>query len=116
MGYKPSIRQKISFGYYAGVAVIFALFLFTLTELSVIEKKIMFADVIADLFETTLEMRRYEKNFFLYAQREDYDEAMRYVVRADEILTTHRAEYEALLVSSDVVRLQQDLRDYRAVL
>lgn len=69
MDYKSSIRQKISLGYYAGVAVIFALFLFTLTELSLIDKKIMFADIIADLFETTLEMRRYEKNYFLYEQR-----------------------------------------------
>lgn len=116
MNYKPSIRQKISFGYYAGVAVIFALFLFTLTELSVIDRKIMFADVIADFFETTLEMRRYEKNFFLYNQRGDYEESIRYVSRAEEILTRHRSEYESLLVAADVSRLQKLLQDYRALL
>lgn len=116
MEYKPSIRQKISLGYYAGVGVVFALFLFTLTELSVIDKKIMFADVIADFFETTLEMRRYEKNFFLYGHREDYDEAIRYIVRAQEILDTHTQEYESLIVSDQLVRIQTDLRDYRALL
>ncbi|NLI31130.1 MAG: HAMP domain-containing protein [Nitrospiraceae bacterium] len=116
MDYKPSIRQKISLGYYAGVGVIFALFLFTLTELSVIDKKIMFADVIAEFFETTLEMRRYEKNFFLYQQREDFEESIRYVSRAEEILAKHQREYENLLVSAEILHLRKVLQDYRKLL
>ena len=52
--YRSSIRQKIVFGYYTIVAVIVGLSLFALFELSFIEKKIMFGDVISEFFDTTL--------------------------------------------------------------
>jgi signal transduction histidine kinase len=116
MQYRPSIRQKISLGYFAGVGVIFLLFFFTLIELSAIDNKIMFADVITDFFETTLEMRRYEKNYFLYHQPTDYEESLRYVSRAEEILSHHKGDYDDLLSSSDFLRLKELLQDYRILL
>jgi two-component system NtrC family sensor kinase len=57
--YKPSIRQKITLGYYAIVAMIVGLTLFTFLELRYIEKKIMFGEAISEFFDTTLEIRRF---------------------------------------------------------
>ena len=70
--YSSSIRQKIILGYYTIVAIIVGLSFFVFLELSFIEKKIMFGDVISEFFDTTLEIRRFEKNFFLYGQKSDY--------------------------------------------
>ncbi|HTZ18568.1 MAG TPA: hypothetical protein VMB78_09040, partial [Dissulfurispiraceae bacterium] len=58
MDYKPSIRRKITLGYYAGVAVILALFVFIFTELILVEKQLMFGDAINEFLDMTLEMRR----------------------------------------------------------
>ena len=70
--YEPSIRQKIIFTYYAGIVVIIGLSVLTLSELWYMEKKVRFGAVVTEIFDTTLEIRRFEKNFFLYEKEEDY--------------------------------------------
>ena len=64
MNYTPSIRQKITLGYYAIVLMIIGLSVFTFLELRYIEKKIMFGEAISEFFDTTLEIRRFEKELF----------------------------------------------------
>src|SRR4030067_2407512 len=86
MQYYPSIRQKITLGYYAIVAMIISLSLFTFLELRYLEQKIIFGEAISEFFDTTLEIRRFEKNFFLYEKQSDYDENITYVSRAQEII------------------------------
>ncbi len=55
--YQPSIRQKITFGYYAILTLIIGLSIFTFIELRFMEKKIMFGEAISEFFDTTLEIR-----------------------------------------------------------
>ena len=116
MDYKPSIRRKITFGYYAGVAVILALFVFTFTELILVEKKLMFGGVINEFFDMTLEMRRFEKNFFLYEQYSDYQENLRYISKSEDILSANISEYSALVVADRLKALQVDLTEYRKLM
>jgi two-component system, NtrC family, sensor kinase len=113
MDYKPSIRRKITFGYYAGVAVILALFVFTFTELILVEKKLMFGGIINEFFDMTLEMRRFEKNFFLYQQTSDYRENLQYVTKAQDILAANINEYSTLVVADRLKTLQINLTAYR---
>ena len=116
MNYKPSIRRKITFGYYAGVAVILALFVFTFTELILVEKKLMFGGVINEFFDMTLEMRRFEKNFFLYEQYSDYQENLRYISKAQDILSANVGEYSALVIADKLKALQINLQEYRKLM
>jgi len=111
--YQSSIRQKITFGYYIGVMVIIGLSLFTLIELWYIEKKVRFGEVVTEFFDTTLEMRRFEKNFFLYRQSEDYQENLRYIEKALEILDKNVSGYKNLAVSTQLDKLRDDLSKYR---
>jgi len=111
--YQPSIRQKITFGYYLGVVVIMGLSLFMLIELWYIDKKVRFGEVVTEFFDSTLEMRRFEKNFFLYKQIEDYRETIRYVEQSMHILDKNMREYQSLVVSKTLRTLSDDLRQYR---
>jgi len=115
MDYKRSIRRKITLGYYAGVAVILTLFVFIFSELILVEKKLMFGGVINEFFDMTLEMRRFEKNFFLYQQMSDYQENLQYVAKAQEILATNSSEYGNLVVPDRLKTLQIDLANYRTL-
>jgi two-component system NtrC family sensor kinase len=63
--YRTSIRQKIIVGYYAAVAVMIGMAVFTFMTLMFLEKKIVFSTVITELFDTTLEIRRFEKDLIL---------------------------------------------------
>lgn len=114
--YQSSIRQKITFGYYFGVMVIIGLSLFTLVELWYIEKKVRFGEVVTEFFDATLEMRRFEKNFFLYRKTEDYQENIRYIEKAMEILDKNVSGYKNLAVSTELDRLRADLNKYRLLI
>jgi signal transduction histidine kinase len=111
--YKPSIRQKITLGYYAIVAMIIGLTMFTFLELRYIEKKIMFGEAISEFFDTTLEIRRFEKNFFLYEQRSDYDENVKYVTRAQDFIDRNITGFTAVASPEQISTLQVSLKDYK---
>ncbi len=111
--YRQSIRQKIRLGYYAVVVIIVGLSAFAFFELSYLEKKITVGEVISEFFDTALEVRRFEKNYFLYEQRSDYEENLRYVTRAGELLAANRSGFVALSSEDQATLLADDLRSYR---
>jgi len=109
---QPSIRQKITFGYYAGAAVIIGLSLYTVLQLWYIEKKVQFEEVVSEFFDTTLEMRRFEKNFFLYGKIGDYQESMKYVVKAQGILDNSFKGYKRAELTRQLNILRDDFNEY----
>ena len=96
--YPSSIRQKIILGYYIAIVVIIGLSVFAFFTLRFIEKKIIFGEVVSKFFNTALEMRRFEKNFFLYGQDSDFNENIIYVKRAQDILDSNIEKYKILEV------------------
>ncbi|MCK9419117.1 MAG: ATP-binding protein [Nitrospirae bacterium] len=113
MNYTPSIRQKITLGYFAIVAMIIGLSVFTFLELRYIEKKIMFGEAISEFFDTSLEIRRFEKNYFLYGQQSDYDENIQYVSRARDIIDSNIKGFTAIAPSEQISSLQAGLNEYK---
>src|SRR3990172_890269 len=108
--FRPSIRQKITLGYYAIVVIIVGLSIFTFLELRFVEKKIMFGAAISDFFDTTLEIRRFEKNYFLYAKEIDYQENIRYVARAQEILQGNIPGFNTIVLPQHVDSIKRNLQ------
>jgi hypothetical protein len=94
--YHSSLRQKIILGYYIIVSVIVGLSLFAFFELRFIEKKITFGKIISEFFDTTLEIRFFEKNYFLYSQQSDYLENIRYFEKAQSLLENNTAGFESI--------------------
>lgn len=109
---QSSIRKKITFGYYVGVFVIISISAFTLIELWYVEEKVRFGEVVSEFFDTTLEMRRFEKNYFLYWQEKDYEENLHYVEKALTILDENVSRYKNLTVSRQLNNLRDDLNSY----
>jgi two-component system, NtrC family, sensor kinase len=87
MKYPPSsLQYKITLGYYIIATLFISLVLFNFFELKLFEIKITTGEHIADFFDTTLEIRRFEKNYFLYHQVIDYNENQHYVEKALRLL------------------------------
>jgi signal transduction histidine kinase len=116
MNYQPSIRQKIKIGYYAIVAMIVGLSAFTFIELNFFEKKIMLGETISEFFDTALEIRRFEKNYFLYEQKSDFEENIRYVARAQALLATSSTAFAAVATDEQIARLRSSLARYREIM
>jgi signal transduction histidine kinase len=81
-----SIRGKITAGYALGFffLLVFASILFA--NLLVVEDRVGSYSGISRFLDTTLEMRRYEKNYLLYGQQEDLDAAVEYAASAISIV------------------------------
>ncbi len=114
--YRPSIRQKIAFGFYGIVPIIIVLSIFSFMELRFFEKKILFGKTIAELFNTTLEARGFEKNFFLYHQESDYLECLDYVAKAQKSLEDNMTEFNTFARPMQTAMLLQNLKEYKKLM
>lgn len=88
-----SLRQKITLGYTAFALLLVALSVRSLIELHQIEQQIKAGARIAEFFDVTLEIRRFEKNLFLYHQAQDVHENALYLNRARQLLAENHATF-----------------------
>ena len=107
-----SLQGKIVLVYLALAALAIGLSLMALLELNLIAAKVRAGSKVAEFFDTTLELRRFEKNHFLYGQPEDLRENARYTARALELLQRDRATFATLMDARTAAALADDLRRY----
>lgn len=111
-----SLRQKITYAYYAVGTLIVGMSLFSFVELRLIEEKMLAGGLISEFFDATLEVRRFEKNFFLYRQAADLAENRRYVLHAQELLRGSREAFDSFASPARIVGLDDGLNRYAALM
>lgn len=119
MKLQSSLRQKITLGYlgyYLMALLVVALSLFTYLELRMIEQKIRLGEQITELFDAALEIRRFEKNYFLYRQDADLQEGNRYAAKIEELLDRNATEFSELALAPRLATLHNEVRAYRALM
>ncbi|MEK6580869.1 MAG: hypothetical protein AABZ25_00620, partial [Nitrospirota bacterium] len=113
---QPSIQDKVRAGYYICLALIVVVSILNYLDLKRIDKKIAFSLIISDLFDTTLEMRRFEKNYFLYRDKEDYAENLRFTEKAEDIIRQNKEAIKGLSIKADVYAMETDIREYKLLM
>jgi DNA-binding NtrC family response regulator/signal transduction histidine kinase len=111
-----SLQAKIVFVYLALAFLIVGLSTVALVELDRIADKAREGGKVAELFDATLEMRRFEKNHFLYNQAHDLAEHARFSARARELLKRDAGTLDALAGPGTVAALAGDLERYEAAM
>lgn len=111
-----SLRSKITLGYYGTVAIVVVLSVVTFMELRFLEKKIMFGEVISEFFDTSLEVRRFEKNYFLYGKQDDYGENMKYLLMAQELMERNMEGFGSVATPEQIEVLRAGLTQYRELM
>jgi len=101
---RHSLRGKITLGYYAVAAIILVASLFFVGELRTLEMRVVLGQRATDLFNTVLEIRRFERNYFLHHQVADLEENAGYIKLAQSMLTDNQADFSAIVTQ---VRLQE---------
>jgi signal transduction histidine kinase len=110
---RHSLRGKITLGYYAVAAIILVASLFFVGELRTLEERVVLGQRATDLFDTVLEIRRFERNYFLHHQAADREENARYINAARDLLTANQADFLAIVPLDRLNELQTLLNDYR---
>ncbi|MDP2826966.1 MAG: HAMP domain-containing sensor histidine kinase [Sulfuritalea sp.] len=91
-----SLRHKIVFGYGAIAVLVVGLSAFSLIEMRLLAEQITAGERIHQFLGVALEIRRFEKNYFLYGQRADLEENRAYVIEAHRILVEHGSQFAAV--------------------
>lgn len=109
-----SLRQKITLGYTAFAVLLVALSVRSLVELHQIEQQIKAGARIAEFFDVALEIRRFEKNLFLYHLMQDAHENAVYLNRARQLLDENHATFVELAPEARIAALRKQIERYAA--
>lgn len=101
-------------GYIAIAVLIISFILLSLNNLNELQKMITYGETATDLFDTSLEIRRFEKNYFLYKTEEDYRELNQYIERMSNLLLKSELELFASKVSINDIK--QHINAYQMLL
>lgn len=114
--FQTSLRNKVRYGYYICLVIIIVGALFNYLNLKRIDKKIGFSFVISEFFDTTLEMRRFEKNYFLYMDKEDYLQNVKFTEKAEDIIRRNMDAIKELSIKTNVYALDKQIKQYKSLM
>jgi two-component system NtrC family sensor kinase len=109
---QPSLGRKITLGYLAVAVLTLGVSLFTFEELHSFEARILLGERIGELFEETMELRRFERNYFLHHEDADLRENARYIARLHDWLTRAEADAGLLGTPARIAALHVRLNQY----
>ena len=108
-----SLRGKITSAYIVLVVGAMALGIIAFSDLLFLGRQVTEGGVVSNLKDAVLEMRREEKNLFLYADEEALSRADEYAAHALEMLQQHRAFLGSIVQGPDTMAMFNHLLDYR---
>lgn len=111
-----SLRDKITAGFVGIAILVVGLALFSIFELRLMEERIASGGRINDFLNTALEIRRFEKNYFLYHQEADLAEHASYLGRGQNLLRDHAPVFASLAGKRRIAQLQDELEQYRGLM
>lgn len=111
-----SLKEKVLAGYIIGFLLMLGVILINLNNFTKTQSIVLKGEVVSDLIDTILEVRRYEKNYFLYGKKEDLEELRLYLVKLNDILKEHQVDIETFAQGNFVMGLQKDISEYQKLL
>ncbi len=111
-----SLRQKVIVGYIIGFVLMAGVVLVNWNNLDNVKDIVLSGEKVSDLFDTTLEIRRYEKNYFLYRENDDYAELLTYLGKAEALIEENSKELNLFSKPEVVSKLRDNIREYRGLL
>ncbi|MHB1429202.1 MAG: sensor histidine kinase [Rhodocyclaceae bacterium] len=111
-----SLRHKITIGFTGIAILVVGLALFSIFELRLMEERIASGGRINDFLNTALEIRRFEKNYFLYGQEADLAENASFLSQGQSLLRDHAPVFETQAGKQRIAQLQDELEQYRRLM
>ena len=115
MNYLPflnSLSRRIRLGYCTMVTLVALIMLLVALGLADIRQRVSMLETVSALSDTVLEIRRYEKNWLLYRQEQDFQENQLQLDKALAVLHDH----QQAVLSPHQVELERELLRYRELI
>jgi signal transduction histidine kinase len=88
----------------------------TWINLNRIDDMVSSGEIVTELFDTALEIRRFEKNYFLYGSTENFNELLGYIEKFRTILIRDNRQILLFSDKGQISKLRQQLEKYREML
>jgi len=111
-----NIRQKIVVVFALSLVAFYGIGAGAYGNLLRIGQKLHFVDTAYRLQNAVLEVRRYEKNYLLYGQHDDYHEAISYLEEGRKIFNEIEPQIHDLEGAGQMKELDQDMANYGQLL
>ena len=111
-----SIRKKVILSFVLSTIAFVCLGIIAYHNLLTIERKIGFVVRGHELHDTLLEARRYEKNFLLYGNRENVEEALAFLERGKKVYLRLHPDVGGLKGVTYLERLESEMEHYGKLL
>ena len=110
---KISIRQKIflSFSIFIGISAL--IWFWSYNSQVILNQKLQIIERKNDLFNTILEARRYEKNYFLTLNKKNIKQALNYIHKAEDILSSVTTKYGKYILAKDLPERLIEIEAYK---
>ena len=108
-----SLRGKITTAYVVLVVATLALAVIAFLDLLFLERQVREGEVVSDLKDAVLEMRREEKNLFLYTDNEALRRADLFAETSLVILREHKQALSALFITTKYSSMVDRISSYR---
>ncbi|HIJ90299.1 MAG: HAMP domain-containing histidine kinase [Desulfobulbaceae bacterium] len=106
------IRKKITYGFYLLLILMMGSAVLTYGIVKRVEDQVAFGEVIEDFFNTALELRRFEKNYFLYRQEKDFLENQFYWEKTRDLFENNEPALHMVLSSVEIRQLAKVIEAY----
>jgi two-component system NtrC family sensor kinase len=110
---KISIRKKIFLAFGMFMVISGLIWLRSYHSQYILNQKIQIIERKYDLFNTILEARRYEKNYFLTFDRKNIDQTLNYVNTAEDILYNILSKYAKYTLAKNLDERLIELKEYK---
>jgi two-component system, NtrC family, sensor kinase len=110
---KISIRKKIFLAFGMFMVISGLIWLRSYHSQYILNQKIQIIERKYDLFNTILEARRYEKNYFLTFDRKNIDQTLSYVNTAEDILYNILSKYGKYTLAKNLDERLIELKEYK---
>jgi two-component system NtrC family sensor kinase len=107
------IHQKITLGFYVLLLCIMAMAGLTYGIVHEVGNKMESLEIIDDFLNMTLEVRRFEKNYFLYGKEEDYLDNTAFLDKLGKHLLKNATLLTSLMGKATFDDLWRSVRDYQ---
>jgi two-component system, NtrC family, sensor kinase len=111
-----SLQGKLTLGYLIVAILTLAVSLYTFEKIRVVEQRILLGERVTELFDVAMEIRRFERNYFLHGQDADRSENAQYIDTLRELLKRDEADFSLLGVPERVKTLRSDLDAYQTLM
>lgn len=113
---KFNLQRKINLLIYLGIIILLLHFPLIYTAINKIDHRIIELELTEDLYNTILDMRRYEKNYLLYHDNESLTATMSYTAQAKALLTKKLSKITKPDLAAEYVQSIERLKTYKSIL